>query len=481
MDLGSPLLEHGHGVEARTSRHRCLPCLLTFWWLAGYILLGALERLFFAQMVSGMPSGVLLMHTLLSLMNMSFFIVMQLARSQGVGDGQPLSDVLQRLNGFDVLSMAVLDTVHSLLALEGATAISGITQSLILQGVVPATALLAVLLPPPSASHPLRASSPSSLRSLRLRLMHMINHLTPGECVGHVATSHVTYTALGGALIFSAVVAAVQCDSLPLAPSVPPLVGAMVRRSMVNVTATSSTALLPSSNFLSASMGRILFALSTPVAALASVQKRRCLMRQPTDQLLLNTCLSVLQLFVGLFLAPPMLLVLRRQPIRDTLVQLARGLRCCMSGFNSLVCADASDAFGTPALLTYFIVSSAWSASSYGLLRVGGHAPFAIGSALVMPTTILAFVRPVPLPYSWAAAPLKLTQSDSIITVWLSFSLLIFHSASVSGTLGADHSPWHLSSGGSPTASSGSVSSSGDTHSARDMHPSELVGASLHL
>ena len=80
-----------------------------------------------------MPTGVLLMHTLLAFMSLCLFVVLQLARSQGAGDNQSTSEVLQRLNALDVLSMALLDTLRSLLALEGATGISGITQTQLLQ------------------------------------------------------------------------------------------------------------------------------------------------------------------------------------------------------------------------------------------------------------------------------------------------------------------------------------------------------------
>lgn len=127
--LRSPLLEQRS--TSRRSR-RCFYCSLVA-GVAAYVVLGALERLVFAQTVLGMPTGVLLMHTLLALMSLSLFVVLQLARSQGAGDGQPVSDVLQRLNVLDVLGMAVLDTLHSLLALEGATAINGVSQALLLQ------------------------------------------------------------------------------------------------------------------------------------------------------------------------------------------------------------------------------------------------------------------------------------------------------------------------------------------------------------
>ena len=54
-----------------------------------YVLLGAIERVSFARMASSMPSGVLLMHTLLAVMSLMLFTVLQLARSQS--NGPPIS------------------------------------------------------------------------------------------------------------------------------------------------------------------------------------------------------------------------------------------------------------------------------------------------------------------------------------------------------------------------------------------------------
>ena len=95
---------------------------------------------------------------------------------------------------------------------------------------------------------------------------------------------------------------------------------------------------------------RFLFLLSAVLSALAAAHKRRCLSRRPVDLLILNTSLSALQLLVGLLLTPPLLLMLYGKPIKDTLVQLARGLRCFMSGFNPTICTENRDAFGVSRL-----------------------------------------------------------------------------------------------------------------------------------
>ena len=99
--------------------------------LVVYVLLGAMERLAFAQMVHIMPKNILLMHTLLVLMSLALCIVLQLARSQS--GAAPISEQLLQLKFVDVIQMAFLDALHSLLALIGATSIPGVVQTMLLQ------------------------------------------------------------------------------------------------------------------------------------------------------------------------------------------------------------------------------------------------------------------------------------------------------------------------------------------------------------
>jgi hypothetical protein len=476
------------------------------------MLLGVLERLTYAQMVLRMPTGVLLMHTQLALMNLALFILLLLARNQGAGNGSlPESEVLQRPNACDLLSMAALDTMHSLLALEGATAISGIQQALLLQATIPATAILAMLLPASVASGLPTGSKESEggfLPFLRHGISYMVNQLTPSECIAHVVTSHVTYRILSATLIAGTVFAALQSAWDPAAPDgvfiewidtpssqASPLEGFGTRTPpaaahTVSARADSSISLLSKDERLPAPTGRLVFVLAAVIAAFANVHKRRCLMRQPADQLLLNTCIAALQLLIGLFIGPPMLMLLRQQPIHESLLQLARGLRCCMSGFNAVICADASDAYGTPALLTFFIASTFWSAASFALLFAGGKTWLAVGSALLLPTTLLAFVRPVPLPFSWLAPPLSLSASDMAIAALLCVTLVIFHFASLTGMQGAkEQAGWRLGNASSPLSDHSGSSRSGGAITPRsrgarsvlDVDPAELVGPSLHL
>lgn len=185
-------------------------------------------------------------------------------------------------------------------------------------------------------------------QTLKQRVVYIINHSSPAECVWQICTSHVTYRILGACLISAAVVAAAAAPSASPEPELAlpaqaqtaanPLGGAGGVQSSEGQTSTAVAT--------PAQGGRALFVGSTFFAALSSVHKRRCLYRHPTDQLVLNTCLAGLQLFVGLVLGPALLLLLHSQSVRETLLQLARGLRCCLSGFNSFICREASDAFG---------------------------------------------------------------------------------------------------------------------------------------
>ena len=51
---------------------------------------------------------------------------------------------------------------------------------------------------------------------------------------------------------------------------------------------------------------------------------------------------------------------------------------------NASICGDNHDAYGTPHLLTFFIASTAWHSTSFGLLRLGGavHLAGSLGAAL---------------------------------------------------------------------------------------------------
>ena len=104
----------------------------------------------------------------------------------------------------------------------------------------------------------------------------------------------------------------------------------------------------------------------------------------------------------------------------------------------------------------------------------GGEAPITAASALVLPVTLLAFLRPMPLPYSWAAAPEALSSYDAAIAITLVVGLFMYHGASLAGALQAK-SLVHLLF---PGVERGAAV---EGRQRKDVSPTELVGPSLHL
>eukprot|EP00966_Prymnesium_polylepis_P207122 4797696-Prymnesium_polylepis.2 len=54
-----------------------------------------------------------------------------------------------------------------------------------------------------------------------------------------------------------------------------------------------------------------------------------------------------------------------------------------------------------------------------------------IGSALLLPATLLAFLRPIPLPYSWAAPPEPLSRYAAIVSLAMVGALAMYHGATL--------------------------------------------------
>lgn len=82
-------------------------------------------------------------------------------------------------------------------------------------------------------------------------------------------------------------------------------------------------------------------------------------------------------------------------------------------------------------MLVYFSASTIFSGVSYGLLSQRAEACLSVGTALLLPATILAFRRPVPLPYSWAAPPERLQPWQSTLALVLTLALAAFHASSL--------------------------------------------------
>ena len=130
-DRQEPLLpaeEHETGSRGFKAGARIALLLIL---MTGYVTFGALERVSFARMTAKLPDDVLLMHTLLTALSSALFIVLWMARSQS--SSKPLSEQLQRLYPTELLQMAALDAMQTMLALDGAVAMPGMMQVLLLQ------------------------------------------------------------------------------------------------------------------------------------------------------------------------------------------------------------------------------------------------------------------------------------------------------------------------------------------------------------
>jgi len=244
-----------------------------------YLLATTVDRVAFARMTAHMPHEVLLMHAALAALHTALFMVLRLARSQS--SRSAVSEKLQRMRPLELLAMATLDALQSLLALDGATHLCGTMQVMLLQGIVPATVLFSPLLP----ADPLRPQTYSKLQ------------------------------------IVAAVALAIGVVTLLLPPPPEARVLAYAGPWLLSQGGDGSGDQSQSSNQvggqgdddggLSAAdlaagpwPARLAFAGSSVFAALSAAYKRRCLTRAPLDPLLLNSWLGATQLCVGIVLGP---------------------------------------------------------------------------------------------------------------------------------------------------------------------------------
>ena len=89
--LAEPLLEPSSSPAPSTHSngpplYRRFLCLAAAGALCLYVTLGVLERVTFVRMATAMPAGVMLMHTLIAVMSLMLFSVLQLARSQSTAE-----------------------------------------------------------------------------------------------------------------------------------------------------------------------------------------------------------------------------------------------------------------------------------------------------------------------------------------------------------------------------------------------------------
>lgn len=384
------------------------------WLLAmlalAHVLVGTLERLAFARMATSWHAAVVTAHTLLAALSSLLFVVLRLARSQREGPGVPES--LMRPQPRDVATMAALDALHSLLALDGGSVISGVMQCLLVQARPhvatrrrhPARAPVAV---PRPRSTPSSAPHPRTLPAqLTIPAVCALDALGGGRPLGSAQRA--------GALLIGAACAVLLLAPLAgVLPVVPP--------------ADPSPAL-----------GRLLFALAAVFAAASATFKRRVLSRAPVDPWVLNSWLSPAQLVAGLIIGPVLMLLLHDQPVADSFGKLSDAFDC----IGAEISADVDAArtcrgvkFSSP--LLYFIASCAFSAAAATLLRLGGDAPVSLGSALVVPAALLAFINPLHLPQSLTNAapgePLGVTTAAAVLLTGIGLACHTAHVWRASG------------------------------------------------
>ena len=115
------------------------------WWIAwamlpvavAQLLLGAGEKVLFARMAGATPNGALVVHTVLTLLNVLLYALLRLARAQSSAGQVPAQ--LRRLRPARLAAMGVLDALHSLLLIDSAASLRGITQAVLAQASLPFT------------------------------------------------------------------------------------------------------------------------------------------------------------------------------------------------------------------------------------------------------------------------------------------------------------------------------------------------------
>ncbi|KAL1496736.1 hypothetical protein AB1Y20_014328 [Prymnesium parvum] len=410
---------------------RCRPAALGL-ALVAYVAVGAVERVCFTRMTAKLADDVLFMHTLLAALSMALFIVLWMARAQN--GREPIAEQLQRLHPTALLQMALLDATHTILALDGAAGVAGTTQAVLLQGAVPIHAALRTA----------PAESDAALCGVRricvqlksgLAYFSFWSWLSSGRWCRQVGVLLIVIAMVAAAAVpDGGCHGAMQVSGLySLAARAPhrwqsEAFGSAANSSLAVVTLPEQQQQQEEGEGAGNGQRRATFILSLFVGGVAAMHKQRCLSRTPTDVVIFNAWLAFSQLIAGLIVAPPLLLVLHAESPVVTLGRLAHGLRCCTAGFAPLQCSTVPSVAGfAPLLLMFFIMSTMWSTIAYIMLHYGNQALLTIGSALLLPVTLLAFLRPIPLPFSWAAPPEPLSHHAALAAVGMIFALTLFH------------------------------------------------------
>mmetsp|Transcript_8373 Transcript_8373/g.14074 ORF Transcript_8373/g.14074 Transcript_8373/m.14074 type:complete len:432 (+) Transcript_8373:161-1456(+) len=393
------------GYRPRGTHQRLLLLPLTL----AHVVLGTAERVCFARMSAAVLHGVVLIHTLLAALTAILFMMLRLARSQT--SRAQVSPQLSQLRLAELVQMAVLDALHSLFIIDGAASITGIMQALLLQAALPMNQLLSMMTPPHQPRTSWFAGIAAALIAAAVCVLLLQNYI------------HLPF----------------WFDSSRWAPPSKPR-GLWPLILFANGDeATSDTDATPDTSSLLT--GQLQFCAGVGFGVLSNEYKQRSLSLQPLDPLVLNSWLSLVQLLVGLILGPLLLRLIHEQPISSTWLHLSGALRCLAAGLSSGVTGDEGDAAPkfsanencddeqqqVPLLLLFFTACTAWNGISFLLLRYGSEPILNIGSAILLPTTILVFVRPVPLPYTWAAPPEPLDEFSATIACVIGAALVVFH------------------------------------------------------
>ncbi len=379
------------------------------------LLAGTAERLFFTRVAQSTPSRPLAIMTDLALIVALAFALLRLARSQLALAVKPQ---LVQPQWRDVALMGALDALQMLLALDGAAHVPGSVQAMLAQAVLP----------------------------LSLGFSLLTSRLLPP-------------------LLFSAP-RRTLCAVLP---------SAAVALTIVILLIPTPWADSPENQQGS----RLEFASSIAVGAASTAYKQRSLSRAPLAPIVLNSWLPLFQAGAGVLFGPPLLYVLRNDPIFETAKDVMDSILCFLNLLGNELTGDAvapdrlegevtssvcgSDGMPFELMAIFILASLSFHVASMMLLRSAGELWLHVCSALMLPLTILAFVRPLPTLRDWMAPPEPLDDFYVVAAVVLVVALVAHHADAIHARFlrgpvapGSDLS----SNGGQPSRESSSLDGS---------------------
>ncbi|EOD40852.1 hypothetical protein EMIHUDRAFT_222218 [Emiliania huxleyi CCMP1516] len=437
------------------------------WWIAwamlpvavAQLLLGAGEKVLFARMAGATPNGALVVHTVLTLLNVLLYALLRLARAQSSAGQVPAQ--LRRLRPARLAAMGVLDALHSLLLIDSAASLRGITQAVLAQASLPFTVGFACIAWAHTAQLlDARYSQPVGGTSEALVSMELLKAPLKLEEYGELPGPDEAGIARAGSGV------ATICD--PHCHPSPPARDYQRDRDYQREPASHSDA----------EDARVIYVVAVGVSVCSSTLK---LASAPVDLLVLNSWLPLAQSAAGLLLGPLLLQALHGRPVAETLAHLGRSLGCLLSSLAQAMfdgpdkldwghsdrhdrpsdyyhpatvpapvaatVGEAQLARGEderwtcsaevsrvlPLLLLFFITSSLWGGLSLLLLRWGPPSLLHAASVLLLPLTVLLFVRPGVGRYgSWFLAPPEpLGMQEAAAGAALVVALLVYHSGQI--------------------------------------------------